>query len=334
MPLSFDPAAILAPGGIASGLDNLGAAIVSAMNRRAERQSQKAAQAQSRSEHLADILSERTFQSSEAAKARQDQAAREDQRLGAEQQSQADQRDAQFGREAGTEEQKLEEEVLSDPRLIRRETGKRTTTGIARVNQTTIDEMEGLSPDEIQAEIARRRSRVQGLADRWGNRVTLPGRFEAQAQEWLTAPKPPEVSKQEQAASPPTRATMFEDTPERTKRIAELTKILGASPSSNADANIFGRIVGSTGRYNDRTQELADRMTQRGNAMLTDSLQRRAGPAPAAPAAPPSQVAQPNMVAQRGAELRARLQAAYPGQDWSGYTDEQLIARYGMDDDQ
>lgn len=37
MGLSFDPSAVLAPGGIASGLDNIGAAVVRAMNSRAER---------------------------------------------------------------------------------------------------------------------------------------------------------------------------------------------------------------------------------------------------------------------------------------------------------
>jgi hypothetical protein len=37
MPLSFDPASLMAPGGVVSGLDDLGAAVMNAMNRRAER---------------------------------------------------------------------------------------------------------------------------------------------------------------------------------------------------------------------------------------------------------------------------------------------------------
>jgi hypothetical protein len=37
MPLRFDPAALMAPGGVVSGLDNMGAAVMNALNRRAER---------------------------------------------------------------------------------------------------------------------------------------------------------------------------------------------------------------------------------------------------------------------------------------------------------
>jgi hypothetical protein len=57
MGLSFDPSAVLAPGGIASGLDNLGAAVVRAMNSRAERRYALEAENRQRGYAQADMAS-------------------------------------------------------------------------------------------------------------------------------------------------------------------------------------------------------------------------------------------------------------------------------------
>jgi hypothetical protein len=65
MALRFDPASIMAPGGIASGLDNLGAAVMNAMNRRAERKYALEAEQRRRAMQLEDQASERTYRTGE-----------------------------------------------------------------------------------------------------------------------------------------------------------------------------------------------------------------------------------------------------------------------------
>jgi hypothetical protein len=62
MPLNFDPNALLAPGGIVSGLDNLGGAVVTALNRRAERKYALEAEKRRREQLLADRTDERDYQ--------------------------------------------------------------------------------------------------------------------------------------------------------------------------------------------------------------------------------------------------------------------------------
>jgi len=54
MPLSFDPRALMAPGGVINGLDNLGSAVVTALNRRAERKYALEAEARHRREFTDD----------------------------------------------------------------------------------------------------------------------------------------------------------------------------------------------------------------------------------------------------------------------------------------
>jgi hypothetical protein len=65
MPLQFDARAFLAPGGVASGLDDLGSAVVNALNRRSERKYQTEAEARRRTQQLADLESGRGYQTIE-----------------------------------------------------------------------------------------------------------------------------------------------------------------------------------------------------------------------------------------------------------------------------
>jgi hypothetical protein len=62
MPLRFDPASLMAPGGIVSGLDDLGSAVMNAMNRRAERRYANEREAKKRGEYLADVADTRTYE--------------------------------------------------------------------------------------------------------------------------------------------------------------------------------------------------------------------------------------------------------------------------------
>lgn len=54
MPLSFDPASMMAPGGVIAGLDNMGAAVTQALSRRAERRYGRETEDRRRANQLAD----------------------------------------------------------------------------------------------------------------------------------------------------------------------------------------------------------------------------------------------------------------------------------------
>jgi len=60
MALRFDPAALMAPGGVVSGLDNMGAAVMNALNRRSERKAASEAEARRRQQMREDAALRRS----------------------------------------------------------------------------------------------------------------------------------------------------------------------------------------------------------------------------------------------------------------------------------
>ena len=182
MPLRFDPASLLAPGGIVSGLDDLGSAVVQAMNRRAERKYALEAEARRRAQQVEDREAGFSHARGMQTAAQNFQAGEGEKRRTQANLSREDQQDAV--READLEriELALDKDLLSNPYLMRKKTGQQKISDEA--GERMEDIYEDYTPEEIDAIIAEREARVRGHAARWGERTSLPSRFEEARKSW------------------------------------------------------------------------------------------------------------------------------------------------------
>ncbi len=396
MPLRYDPEALLVPGGAVAGLDNMGAAVVAALSRRADRRYNREAEdrqaARAEAAHARDVSEAADLYTKRRGDARIDET-RGSVQTGAT--NYAPEMDAGFmfndidEAEAGGALNPDEARAARAARMAakaqyqlsqgRIDAGRRPLPAARLPTQVKVPPAKTYRPNGVGTPQLDLDSRMQDLhasaiqADQAGftqQASELRAQLDALAQLKAMVPptrrQVPPTTLQEFAQSPefgrlglpaPTtpgykREDIFNMTPEGTnvtfherpdwiddvdedtfdanpQKIQAVQAALtqyNAGRKNSADDEFSQALAG----YNARRAPLLAGVDPDSAYALTGRERPPAAAVTAAPAEDPA-AADPETIAARVADIRARLQAT--GQDYSGVSDEDLIAAYGMTDE-